>query len=113
MTTRVQDVEVRFTVSPGESWSVGVLAIQGHHLFFEYHPSWLQRGLELSSFILPAKAGLVEHQQRSFGPLFGLFDEVAAAVERWLEFARVAGVRGVVSARISRRLASIRFGHKG
>ena len=75
MTTRVQDVEVRFTVSPEESRPVGVLAIQGHHLFFEYHSFWLQRGLELSPFILPAKAGLVEHQQRSFGPLFGLFDD--------------------------------------
>ncbi|MCI5209364.1 MAG: hypothetical protein D3910_11355 [Candidatus Electrothrix sp. ATG2] len=36
-----------------------------------------------------------------------MFDEVAAAVERWPEFARVAGVRGAVSARISRRLAEL------
>lgn len=38
-----------------------------------------------------------------------MFGEVAAAVERWPEFARVAGVRGEISARISRRLAGMRF----
>ncbi len=38
-----------------------------------------------------------------------MLDEVVAAVERWPEFARVAGVRGVVSARISRRLAVVRL----
>ena len=38
-----------------------------------------------------------------------MLDEVAAAVERWPEFALVAGVRGTVSARISRRLAGVRF----
>ncbi|WP_446011086.1 type II toxin-antitoxin system HipA family toxin [Candidatus Electrothrix sp.] len=75
MAAGMQDVEVRFTVSPEESLPVGVLAIQGHRLFFEYHSFWLQRNLELSPFILPAKAGLVEHQQRTFGPLFGLFDD--------------------------------------
>ncbi|MCI5210222.1 MAG: hypothetical protein D3910_15840 [Candidatus Electrothrix sp. ATG2] len=36
-----------------------------------------------------------------------MFGEVTAAVERWPEFARIAGVRGVVSARISRRLAAV------
>jgi serine/threonine-protein kinase HipA len=75
MAAEVQDVEVRFTVSSEESWSVGNLALQGYRLFFEYHSSWLQRGLELSPFILPSKIGLVEHQQRNFGPLFGLFDD--------------------------------------
>ncbi|MCI5150999.1 MAG: HipA domain-containing protein, partial [Candidatus Electrothrix sp. MAN1_4] len=42
-----------------------------------------------------------------------MIDEVAAAVERWPEFAGVAGVRGAVSARVSRRLAAVRFGGKG
>ncbi len=39
-----------------------------------------------------------------------MIDEVVAAVERWSEFARV---RGVVSAKISRRLAVVRLGRKG
>lgn len=38
-----------------------------------------------------------------------MFDEVAAAVERWPEFARVAGVREAMSAKISRRLAAVRL----
>jgi serine/threonine-protein kinase HipA len=42
-----------------------------------------------------------------------MIDEVAAAVERWPEFARVARIRGVVSARISRRLAGVGFGGRG
>ncbi|CAK8717315.1 hypothetical protein GMJAKD_06535 [Candidatus Electrothrix aarhusensis] len=42
-----------------------------------------------------------------------MIDEVAAAVERWLEFAGVVGVRGVVGARISRRLVGVRFGCNG
>jgi len=42
-----------------------------------------------------------------------MIGEVDAAVEQWPEFARVAGVRGVVSARIFRRLDAVRFGGKG
>ncbi|CAK8725147.1 hypothetical protein KKHLCK_15980 [Candidatus Electrothrix laxa] len=42
-----------------------------------------------------------------------MFDEVGAAVERWPEFAWVAGVRGVVSAQIFRRLAGVGLGGKG
>ncbi|WP_446011161.1 hypothetical protein [Candidatus Electrothrix sp.] len=42
-----------------------------------------------------------------------IIDEVAAAVKRWPEFARVAGVREVVSAQIFQRLAGVRFGGKG
>ncbi len=42
-----------------------------------------------------------------------MIDEVGAAVERWVEFARVAGVRGAVSTEMSRRLAIVRFGCKG
>ena len=42
-----------------------------------------------------------------------MLDEVVTAVERWPEFARVAGVRVVVSARISRRLSAVGFERKG
>lgn len=45
--------------------------------------------------------------------LEAMFDEVAAAVDRWLEFARVAGVRGVVSAKIFRWLGAICFDRRG
>ncbi|XCN73643.1 MAG: hypothetical protein Q3M24_02500 [Candidatus Electrothrix aestuarii] len=38
-----------------------------------------------------------------------ILDEVAAAVERWSEFAQAAGVRGAVSANISRQFDAIRL----
>ena len=75
MATSIQEIEVQFTLSPTVSWPIGMLVTQGQQLFFEYHSSWLRRNLELSPFILPVKTGLVEHQQRNFGPLFGLFDD--------------------------------------
>ena len=75
MAADLQEIQVHFTASPDKSESVGILASQGQRLFFEYSPSWLQRKLELSPFTLPAKPGLMEHKQREFGPLFGLFDD--------------------------------------
>ena len=75
MATSIQEIEVQFTRSPTVSWPIGMLVTQGQQLFFEYHSSWLRRNLELSPFILPVKTGLVEHQQRNFGPLLGLFDD--------------------------------------
>ena len=75
MVAKIREIEVFFTLVPNESWPVGILAAQGQRLFFEYSPDWLQRNLELSPFKLPLKPGLFEHQQREFGPLFGLFDD--------------------------------------
>ena len=75
MAAKVREIEVFFTLDPDESWSVGTLAAQGQRLFFEYSSDWLKRNLELSPFSLPLKPGLFEHQQREFGPLFGLFDD--------------------------------------
>ena len=71
----IQEIEVCFTSDPDQSLSVGILAIQERRLYFEYSPDWLQKNLELSPFTLPLKPGLVEHKQREFGPLFGLFDD--------------------------------------
>ncbi|MCK5679636.1 type II toxin-antitoxin system HipA family toxin [bacterium] len=75
MSDKLREVEVFFTGDPNLSLRVGTLAIQGHRLFFEYNPDWLQRNLQLSPFHLPLKSGLFEHKQREFGPLFGLFDD--------------------------------------
>jgi len=75
MTTGIQEIEVRFTSSPNDSLSVGILASDRRRVFFEYSNDWLQRNLELSPFSLPLKPGLLEHKQREFGPLFGLFDD--------------------------------------
>jgi len=75
MAGAIQEVEVRFSPSPNRSFTVGILALHEKRLYFEYDVSWLQKGLELSPFILPCKPGLVEHCSHEFGPLFGLFDD--------------------------------------
>lgn len=75
MVSAVHEIEVFFTTGSGEPCPVGILAEQRRRFFFEYNPAWLERNLELSPFILPAKKGLFEHKQREFGPLFGLFDD--------------------------------------
>lgn len=54
---------------------VGELAEADRKIYFEYDPGFLQNPLWLSPFKLPPKAGLLEHRDLSFGPLFGLFDD--------------------------------------
>lgn len=44
-------------------------------LYFEYDPEFLQDPLWLSPFKLPPEPGLLEHRDRDFGPIFGLFDD--------------------------------------
>ena len=75
MTAGIQEIEVRYTSSPNDSLSVGILASDRRRVFFEYSNDWLQRNLELSPFSLPLRPGLLEHKQREFGPLFGVFDD--------------------------------------
>lgn len=69
-------LEVRFSPGADQAPStVGTLAEHEHRIYFEYALSWLERGLELSPFSLPARPGLIEHTKREFGPLPGLFDD--------------------------------------
>jgi serine/threonine-protein kinase HipA len=75
MTGEIQEVEVRFSPAPNRSSIVGILALHKKRLYFEYDAAWLQKGRELSPFILPCKPGLIEHSSHEFGPLFGLFDD--------------------------------------
>ncbi len=70
-----QRLEVRFTRSPEESILVGTLAEHEHRVYFEYDDAWLESGRELSPFKLAARPGLLEHTDRDFGPLPGLFDD--------------------------------------
>jgi serine/threonine-protein kinase HipA len=70
-------LEVRFTRQPGEERVVGQLAETGPRgqVVFEYEPAFLRDPLWLSPFKLPPQPGLVEHRDRAFGPIFGLFDD--------------------------------------
>lgn len=71
----VKKLEVRLTRAIGEERVVGLLAEHEHRLFFEYDPEFLREPLWLSPFKLKPDAGLHEHRDRDFGPLFGLFDD--------------------------------------
>ncbi len=55
--------------------SVGALAEDRGRIYFQYDASFLDRRLELSPFRLPLQPGLIEHRDREFGPLPGLFDD--------------------------------------
>ena len=68
--SEVKRLEVRF----GDI-TVGSLRWHERALYFSYDDHFLEQGLWLSPFHLPLKAGLVKHQDLSFGPLFGLFDD--------------------------------------
>ena len=71
----MKKLDVQFTRRPGESLPVGTLAEDRGRVYFEYRPEFLDTGLNLSPFRLPFDAGLVEHIDREFGPLPGLFDD--------------------------------------
>jgi serine/threonine-protein kinase HipA len=52
---------------------VGRLAQHGHDIYFEYAPSFIAAGLELSPLGLPLKPGLHSERERAFGGLHGVF----------------------------------------
>ncbi len=66
---------VSYALDPQTLIPVGHLAESEGRVFFEYDPSFIERGVELSPFFLPLKPGLVEHTDRGFGPLWGVFDD--------------------------------------
>ena len=75
MNGAVKKLEVRLTRSLGNERPVGTLVESGGRVYFEYDAAFLQQPLWLSPFKLPPRPGLLEHRDRSFGPLPGLFDD--------------------------------------
>ena len=71
----MKKLEVRFQTSPEEFRVVGTLAESVRGVFFEYDASFLNNPLWLSPFKLKPQPGLIQHKDRGFGPLFGLFDD--------------------------------------
>lgn len=67
-------LEVRFASGAGERL-VGTLAQQGRRILFEYHPEFLADPLPISPFKLPSRSGVFEDTERTFGGLFGVFDD--------------------------------------
>lgn len=54
---------------------VGVLAIRGHRVFFEYTASFVAHPLPISPFKLPVRPGVFEHADHDFAGLFGVFND--------------------------------------
>lgn len=71
----MRKLTVRFQRTPDEAMTVGTLAEDNHRIYFEYDAAFLDTGLELSPFKLPAQPGLIEHTDHAFGPLPGVFDD--------------------------------------
>ena len=71
----MRTLSIQLTRAPDDTLPVGRLAEQDHCIYFEYDSTFLDAGIELSPFKLPARPGLIEHTDRSFGPLPGVFDD--------------------------------------
>lgn len=71
----MKKLSVRLQASPERVLPVGTLAEQDRRIYFEYDSTFLDLGLQLSPFKLPARAGLLAHADLAFGPLPGLFDD--------------------------------------
>ena len=71
----MKKIDVRYHPDAQSSVLVGTLADRDNQIYFEYNKHFIERGLELSPYKLPLQAGLIEHLDRQFGPIFGLFDD--------------------------------------
>jgi len=71
----MKKLSVHFSTAPDQECPLGVLAESNGKTYFEYDAEFLKDPLWLSPFKLPPQPGLLEHRDRSFGPLFGLFDD--------------------------------------
>jgi len=54
---------------------VGTLATVKRSIYFEYEPSFLESGIEISPFRLPLKAGTFQAKPEPFEGLFGVFND--------------------------------------
>ncbi|MBK7144882.1 MAG: type II toxin-antitoxin system HipA family toxin [Xanthomonadales bacterium] len=71
----MKQIEVRLQFAADHVLHVGRLAETGRHLYFEYDPAFVARGLQISPFKLALQPGVIEHRDRAFGPLPGVFDD--------------------------------------
>ncbi|MEM6797789.1 MAG: HipA N-terminal domain-containing protein, partial [Acidobacteriota bacterium] len=72
--TPIGRLDVRLDLEGG-SRRVGELAASDGRLYFEYDSEFLLDPVWLSPFKLPPRPGLIEHLERDFGPIFGLFED--------------------------------------
>ena len=88
---------------------VGRLALRERRIYFEYSPSFIEQGLEISPFLLSVKSGVTTFDNSLFEGLPGVFND--SLPDGWgrLLFDRFALSMGVLPAEISPldRLASL------
>lgn len=71
----MSSLSVRLQFGPDRVHEVGTVALQQRRCYFEFAPSFLALGIQISPFKLPAQSGLIEHRDHDFGPLPGVFDD--------------------------------------
>lgn len=71
----MKKLTVQLRWSPTQVLTVGQLAEENRRVYFEYDPDFLARNLQLSPLKWPLRPGLIEHVDRSFGPLPGWIDD--------------------------------------
>lgn len=59
----------------GKREFVGILDDDQGRVLFEYSPDFIQKGINLSPFMLPLKSQIFEDSKRTFDGLFGLFND--------------------------------------
>lgn len=64
------DIQLGEAVHP-----VGRLAWQDHRILFEYAPTFIERGLQISPFHLPVQAGVIYGDPAIFDGLMGVFND--------------------------------------
>lgn len=73
--TPVTRLAVFYEPNEGHRQAVGRLLRHRHELLFEYDPSFIATGLQLSPFRLPLRPGVAHGDPRLFEGLMGLFDD--------------------------------------
>ena len=71
----LRQVTVRLRFASDDVREVGQLAERGREVWFEYAPSFIAGGLELSPLKLPLRAGLVQHTISAGAPIPGVFND--------------------------------------
>lgn len=97
----MKKIAVRLRWSPQDILDVGELAEVDRRIYFEFNAAFMGRGLSLSPFKLPLRAGLIEHTDRSYGPLPGMLDD--SLPDGWgrLLMDRMCRKRGIEPATVS------------
>lgn len=98
--TPVSTVKVGIDFGDG-SVAVGRLAIRARKIYFEYEPSFIARGLEVSPLRLPLKPGLQSFDAEPFDGLPGLFND--SLPDGWgrLLFDRAMRTEGILPEQLS------------